>query len=219
MVAELGIPGGNDQLLPLLILCILRTNPPHLITHIKYVMRFRDPQQLAQGDVQFCMTTMMSAVSFIFNLTLEHLTLTDADRADPVIMRADAEAEAEAEADAEAEAAAETDVAAERRTSPATPRRPSTASVGVAASAGAAAAMPPPHRRSHLSATTTDSPPPPPPKAPPTAPSAAPPTASPTPPIRDMAKEAYATTSSFLTNLLNEVKELGHSAAEGVEHL
>ncbi|KAI8807927.1 hypothetical protein BJ742DRAFT_810042 [Cladochytrium replicatum] len=71
---------SSDHLLPVLILTIIRANPPNLISNVKYVMRFRNAQQLERGPTQYCLTNMMSAVSFIYNVTLNALTLTDEER-------------------------------------------------------------------------------------------------------------------------------------------
>ncbi|KAJ3099303.1 hypothetical protein HDU97_003277 [Phlyctochytrium planicorne] len=67
---------GNDHLLPVLILAIIRSNPPALISNVKYVMRFRYPSELEKGPVQFCLTSMMGAISFIYNMKISSLTLT-----------------------------------------------------------------------------------------------------------------------------------------------
>ncbi|KAI8823740.1 uncharacterized protein EV422DRAFT_522174 [Fimicolochytrium jonesii] len=68
---------GNDHLLPTLILTIIRANPPNLIANIKYIMRFRNQTELDKGTNQFCITNMMSAVSFIYNMTPKSLTLNE----------------------------------------------------------------------------------------------------------------------------------------------
>ncbi|KAJ3156803.1 hypothetical protein HDU86_003569 [Geranomyces michiganensis] len=72
---------GNDHLLPVLILTILRANPPNLIANIKYIMRFRNQAELEKGNNQFCVTNMMSAVSFIYNMSAKSLTLTPEEAA------------------------------------------------------------------------------------------------------------------------------------------
>ncbi|KAJ3022427.1 hypothetical protein HKX48_006244 [Thoreauomyces humboldtii] len=72
---------GNDHLLPALILTVIRANPPNLIANIKYIMRFRNQTELEKGTNQFCITNMMSAVSFIYNMTAKSLTLDEADSA------------------------------------------------------------------------------------------------------------------------------------------
>ncbi|KAI9331823.1 hypothetical protein DFJ73DRAFT_799733 [Zopfochytrium polystomum] len=70
---------NNDSLLPILILVIIRAKPPSFISHLNFILRFRAKSELSKGPVQYCMTTMMSAVSFIYNMTLSSLTLTDAE--------------------------------------------------------------------------------------------------------------------------------------------
>jgi hypothetical protein len=70
---------GNDFLLPSLILVILRSQPINLIAHVKYIMRFRHPERL-KGIYQFCLTNIMGAISFIYNLSPKSLTLTDEEK-------------------------------------------------------------------------------------------------------------------------------------------
>ncbi|RKO85486.1 hypothetical protein BDK51DRAFT_32351, partial [Blyttiomyces helicus] len=67
---------GNDHLLPALILVIIRANAPQLISNIKYVMRFRNQAELDKGENQFCLTNLMGAVSYIYNMSIKSLTLT-----------------------------------------------------------------------------------------------------------------------------------------------
>ncbi|KAJ3215173.1 hypothetical protein HDU67_000741 [Dinochytrium kinnereticum] len=67
---------GNDQLLPVLILAVIRSNPPALISNVKYIMRFRYASELEKGAVQFCLTSMMGAVSFVYNMKINSLTLS-----------------------------------------------------------------------------------------------------------------------------------------------
>ncbi|KAI9099942.1 hypothetical protein DFS34DRAFT_514822 [Phlyctochytrium arcticum] len=71
---------GNDHLLPTLILTIVRANPPNLIGNIKYILRFRNQTELEKGPNQYCLTNLMSAVSFIYNMTPKSLTLTDEEK-------------------------------------------------------------------------------------------------------------------------------------------
>lgn len=71
---------GNDHLLPSLILTVIRANPPNLIANIKYIMRFRNQTELDKGPNQYCITNMISAVSFIYNMTPRSLTLSDEEK-------------------------------------------------------------------------------------------------------------------------------------------
>ncbi|KAI8929964.1 hypothetical protein BC831DRAFT_441745 [Entophlyctis helioformis] len=75
-----GESAGNDNLLPTLILVVIRANPPNMISNIKYIMRFRNAQELEKGPNQYCMTNVMGAISFIYNMTGKSLTLTDAEK-------------------------------------------------------------------------------------------------------------------------------------------
>ncbi|KAJ3267230.1 hypothetical protein HDU77_003310 [Chytriomyces hyalinus] len=70
---------GNDQLLPVIILTIMRSKAPDVICNVNYILRFRSRHYVEPGQVQYCLTTMMSAISFIYNLTLESLTITPAE--------------------------------------------------------------------------------------------------------------------------------------------
>ncbi|KAI9206171.1 uncharacterized protein BJ171DRAFT_499015 [Polychytrium aggregatum] len=65
-----------DKLLPVLILVVVRANPPQLISHIKYIMRFRNHAEVEKGSVQFVLTNMMGAVTFIYNMNIKSLTLS-----------------------------------------------------------------------------------------------------------------------------------------------
>jgi hypothetical protein len=77
---KIGTEGNNDALLPTLILVILRTNPPDLISNVKYITRFRNPTEMEKGNNQFCMTTMMGAISFIYNISPKSLTLSEQEK-------------------------------------------------------------------------------------------------------------------------------------------
>lgn len=75
-----GEVANQDTILPSLILVIIRANPANMISNIKYVTRFRNPQDLEDGKIQFVMTSMMGAVSFIYNMDLTSLTLDDEEK-------------------------------------------------------------------------------------------------------------------------------------------
>lgn len=50
---------GNDYLLPALILTIIRSDTRDLISHLKYIMRYRNPEKVGDGIVQFTLTNMV----------------------------------------------------------------------------------------------------------------------------------------------------------------
>ena len=54
---------GNDQLLPVLVLLLLKCSPPKIISHIRYVIRFRSAEELNKGHNQYCLTSLV----FLFN--------------------------------------------------------------------------------------------------------------------------------------------------------
>ncbi|KAL2917890.1 hypothetical protein HK105_202303 [Polyrhizophydium stewartii] len=76
-----GDSAGNDNLLPTLILVVIRAAPPNMISNIKYIMRFRNSQEMERGPNQYCMTNVMGAISFIYNMTAKSLTLSDEEKA------------------------------------------------------------------------------------------------------------------------------------------
>jgi hypothetical protein len=55
---------GNDFLLPALILVLVKTQPDYLISHIKFIMRFRNQDSLSKGAYQFCLTNMVQQTPF-----------------------------------------------------------------------------------------------------------------------------------------------------------
>ena len=50
----------TDSILPTLILAIIRANPQDIISNVKYITRFRNPQDMEQGNNQFLMTSMVN---------------------------------------------------------------------------------------------------------------------------------------------------------------
>lgn len=54
-----GTDKGNDYLLPALILTIIRSDSGDLISHLKYIMRYRNPEKVSDGIVQFTLTNMV----------------------------------------------------------------------------------------------------------------------------------------------------------------
>ena len=54
---------GNDFLLPALILVIIRSDPNDLISHVKYIMRFRNQEKVSDGIVQFTLTNMVNFIN------------------------------------------------------------------------------------------------------------------------------------------------------------
>jgi len=53
-----------DAFLPLLILLLLRANPPHLHSNIQYIQRFRSPERLG-GEGGYYLNSLEAAVGWI----------------------------------------------------------------------------------------------------------------------------------------------------------
>ena len=53
-----------DSFLPLLILLLLRTNPPHLYSNIQYIQRFRSPDRLG-GEGGYYLNSLEAAVGWV----------------------------------------------------------------------------------------------------------------------------------------------------------
>lgn len=53
-----------DSFLPLLILLLLRSNPPHLYSNIQYIQRFRGPDRLG-GEGGYYLNSLEAAVGWI----------------------------------------------------------------------------------------------------------------------------------------------------------
>ncbi|KAF9088898.1 hypothetical protein BGX29_012342 [Mortierella sp. GBA35] len=56
-----------DVLLPLLIFSVVKSNPPMLISNLRYIQRFRVQDHLT-GELAYCLTNMMAVVSFLETL-------------------------------------------------------------------------------------------------------------------------------------------------------
>uniref|UniRef100_A0A7S3FZ12 VPS9 domain-containing protein n=1 Tax=Palpitomonas bilix TaxID=652834 RepID=A0A7S3FZ12_9EUKA len=67
---------GADDFLPLLVLVLLRVNPPKLVSNVEYCIRFRHPSRL-RGEAQYYLTNLHSAVLFIENMTASSLTIDE----------------------------------------------------------------------------------------------------------------------------------------------
>ncbi|KAK3804942.1 MAG: hypothetical protein J3Q66DRAFT_131498 [Benniella sp.] len=65
-----------DVLLPLLIFSVVKSNPPMLISNLRYIQRFKVQDHLA-GELAYCLTNMMAVVSFLETLDPKALGLSD----------------------------------------------------------------------------------------------------------------------------------------------
>ncbi|KAI1314815.1 hypothetical protein EDD11_001692 [Mortierella claussenii] len=64
-----------DVLLPLLIFSVVKSNPPMLISNLRYIQRFKVQDHLT-GELAYCLTNMMAVVSFLETLDPKALGLS-----------------------------------------------------------------------------------------------------------------------------------------------
>ncbi|KAG0341365.1 hypothetical protein BG004_006047 [Podila humilis] len=64
-----------DVLIPLLIFSVVKSNPPMLISNLRYIQRFKVQDHLA-GELAYCLTNMMAVVSFLETLDPQALGLS-----------------------------------------------------------------------------------------------------------------------------------------------
>lgn len=68
---------GADIFIPFLIYCLLNnTQGQWLISHVRYIDRFRHPA-LLRGEESYYLSSLQGAMSFIMDMTVENLTVTD----------------------------------------------------------------------------------------------------------------------------------------------
>ena len=67
-----------DSFLPLLILLLLRSNPPHLYSNIQYIQRFRSPDRLG-GEGGYYLNSLEAAVGWIENIDKGVLNCSEED--------------------------------------------------------------------------------------------------------------------------------------------
>ncbi|KAF9337965.1 hypothetical protein BG006_001066 [Podila minutissima] len=64
-----------DVLIPLLIFSVVKSNPPMLISNLRYIQRFKVQDHLT-GELAYCLTNMMAVVSFLETLDPQALGLS-----------------------------------------------------------------------------------------------------------------------------------------------
>ncbi|GBE89536.1 hypothetical protein SCP_1601980 [Sparassis crispa] len=65
---------GADTFVPILIYVVLKANPPHLLSNVEFINRFRNPAKL-QSEAGYYLSSLMGAVSFIE--TMDHTSLSN----------------------------------------------------------------------------------------------------------------------------------------------
>ncbi|KAK4520435.1 uncharacterized protein ATC70_008570 [Mucor velutinosus] len=68
-----------DVLLPILIFTIVKSNPTNFLSNLKFIQRYRRPDDISSGPASYCLTNMMAAVFFLETTNLVGLGLS-ADR-------------------------------------------------------------------------------------------------------------------------------------------
>ncbi|CDO73317.1 hypothetical protein BN946_scf185008.g79 [Trametes cinnabarina] len=63
-----------DSFLPILIYVVIKANPPHLLSNVEFINRFRNPAKL-QSEAGYYLSSLMGAVSFIE--TMDHTSLSN----------------------------------------------------------------------------------------------------------------------------------------------
>ncbi|PCH36296.1 hypothetical protein WOLCODRAFT_140322 [Wolfiporia cocos MD-104 SS10] len=65
---------GADTFVPVLIYIVLKASPPHLLSNVEFINRFRNPAKL-QSEAGYYLSSLMGAVSFIE--TMDHTSLSN----------------------------------------------------------------------------------------------------------------------------------------------
>lgn len=66
-------PISLDVLFPLLIFSVVKSNPPHLVSHVLYTQRYR--HRHANGEENYCLINLMAVIEFLENVDLKSLGL------------------------------------------------------------------------------------------------------------------------------------------------
>ncbi|TFK39557.1 hypothetical protein BDQ12DRAFT_682001 [Crucibulum laeve] len=71
-------PVSGDVLLPMIIFSVVKSNPPHLVSHLLFTQRFRNHS--VGGEESYCLINMMAVAEFLENVDLAALGLGDSER-------------------------------------------------------------------------------------------------------------------------------------------
>ena len=97
-----------DSFMPLLILVVIRANPPNLISNLEYIQRFRSPQRRS-SESEYYLSSLAGAITFIERMdhtTLSRVTQTQLDanmQREAAKMEAEAAEKSESTDDVESE--------------------------------------------------------------------------------------------------------------------
>jgi hypothetical protein len=76
LLKHAGKDASADRFIPFLILTLLHANVPNLVSHVNFIQRFRHPDKL-NGEVEYYLSSLFGAISFIEELDKASLTITD----------------------------------------------------------------------------------------------------------------------------------------------
>ena len=71
-------PVSGDIILPLMIFAVVKTNPPHLVSHLLYTQRFR--YQAVGGEESYCLINLLAVAEFLENVDLAALGLGEKEK-------------------------------------------------------------------------------------------------------------------------------------------
>lgn len=75
----LNLEGGADDFLPVFIYVVLKSNPPYLISNMKYIEKFSHPERILQEEEGYYYTTLCCAVNCIEEFSAKTLNLSQED--------------------------------------------------------------------------------------------------------------------------------------------
>lgn len=82
LIRHLDTEEGADAFMPLLILVVLRANPPNLVSNLEFIARFRTPQRRT-SESEYYLSSLAGAMAFIERMdhtTLSHITQEELER-------------------------------------------------------------------------------------------------------------------------------------------
>ena len=71
-------PVSGDVLLPLIIFSVVKCNPPHLVSNLLFIQRFRN--QSVGGEESYCLINLMAVAEFLENVDMAGLGLGDSEK-------------------------------------------------------------------------------------------------------------------------------------------
>lgn len=99
LIRHLGKEENADAFVPLLILVILRANPPHLVSNVEYIVRFKNPNR-PTSEADYYLSSLSGAIAFIESMDYTALSNVTEAEFDAQVQRTSAALEAQAAAEA-----------------------------------------------------------------------------------------------------------------------